>query len=62
MGGEAVSKMSREVTACDKLQKSEENDLGKGARMQDRCGDIAIQARCHTGLSSVSRNGKGACY
>lgn len=32
--------MSREVTACDKLQRSEENDLGKGARMQDRCEEI----------------------
>lgn len=32
--------MSREVTACDQFQKSEENDLGKGARMQNRCEEI----------------------
>lgn len=32
--------MSREVTACDKLQKSEEDVLGKGARVKDICEEI----------------------
>lgn len=32
--------MSREVTACDKFQKSEENVPGKGARMKDICEEI----------------------